>query len=153
MRLLLHFMRAAALLDRLIGGARPPRRPKLLPPVGVVARQSSDLMAIDDPEVAATVRYVRDHGHRPINVEDVLRAATVSRRTLERRFRAALGRSVWEEIRRTHLEIAKGLLAGGGLPMAAVAERAGFSDPRQLSVVFRQETGQTPTAYRRQFRH
>jgi hypothetical protein len=31
----------------------------------------------------------------------------------------------------------------------ALAEQAGFSDPRQLSVVFRPETGLTPTAYRR----
>ena len=57
-----------------------------------------------------------------------------------------------EKIRRSHLERGKALLAGSEIPMSEVARRAGFSDSRQLSVVFGQETGLTPTAYRRQFR-
>jgi LacI family transcriptional regulator len=143
---------AAALLERLLRGGRPPRAPLLLPPVGVVARQSSDVLALGDREVAAAVRFIRERSYAPLGMEDVLRAVTVSRRSLERRFRAALGRSVWEEVRRAHLERAKGLLAGTELPMKAVADQAGFSDPRQLSVVFRQETGLTPTAFRRRVR-
>jgi LacI family transcriptional regulator len=98
------------------------------------------------------VRFIRDHAHAPISVNDVLKAVTISRRSLERRFRVALERSVWDEIRRSHLERARALLADSDMAMAMVAEQAGFSDPRQLSVVFRQETGQTPTAYRRQRR-
>jgi LacI family transcriptional regulator len=139
---------AAALLDRILARERPSLRPRLLPPIGVVARQSSDVLALDDPEVAAAVRFIREHSHTSIGVKDVLRAVTISRRSLERRFQAALDRTVWEEIRRAHLERAKSLLAGTAMPMWAVAEQAGFSDPRQLSVVFRQETGLTPTAYR-----
>jgi LacI family transcriptional regulator len=88
----------------------------------------------------------------PISVNEVLDAVTISRRSLERRFRIALERSVWDEIRRAHMERARALLAGSDLAMATVAQQAGFSDSRQLSVVFRQETGQTPTAYRRQLR-
>jgi LacI family transcriptional regulator len=142
---------AAALLDRLLGGDRPPRRPLLLAPLGVVARQSSDVVALDDPEVAAALRFIRDHRHAPLSVSDVLRAVPVSRRALERRFRQALQRGVGDEIRRVHLERAKELLAGTELPVASVAERSGFSGGKHLCVVFRQETGQTPTAYRRQF--
>jgi LacI family transcriptional regulator len=85
-------------------------------------------------------------------VEDVLRAVPVSRRSLERRFRATLERGLGEEIRRVHLERAKDLLATTALSVAEVAERAGFSSVHYLSRVFRQETGQTPTAYRRPFR-
>ena len=55
-------------------------------------------------------------------------------------------------IRRVHLERARILLATTALSIAEVAERAGFSDNRHLCVEFRQETGLTPTAYRRQFR-
>jgi LacI family transcriptional regulator len=143
---------AAALLERLLAGHPPPAGPLLLPPRGVVVRQSSDILAIADPDVAAAVRFIRDHGSLPIRVADVLDAVPVSRRGLERRFRKALRRGIWEEIRRSHLERGKALLAGSELPMSDVARRAGFSDSRQLSVVFRQETGLTPTAYRRQFR-
>jgi LacI family transcriptional regulator len=143
---------AAALLDRLLAGDRPDDGPLLLPPLHVVVRQSSDTLALKDTEVASAVRYIRERAHTPTGVNDVLKAVTISRRSLERRFRMALERSVWDEIRRAHMERARVLLASSELSIAAVAEQAGFSDLRQLSVVFRQETGQTPSAYRRQIR-
>src|SRR4029077_18917384 len=85
---------AAALLDRLLAGARPPRRPLLLPPVRLVARQSSDVVALDDADVAAALRVIRAHAHVPLRVADVLREVPVSRRALERRFRKALHRGL-----------------------------------------------------------
>jgi LacI family transcriptional regulator len=144
---------AAALLERLLAAARPPRQPLLLPPAGVVARQSSDVLAGGDADVTAAVRFIRDHAHQPLGVDDVLRAVPLSRRSLERRFRALLERGVGEEIRRVHLERAKDLLVTTALSMADVAAQAGFSSVHYLSRVFRQETGLTPTAYRRQVRN
>ena len=145
---------AARLLDQLLTRprARSVGQPLLLAPLGVVTRRSSDVLAIDDPEVAAAVRFIREHAYEPIQVKDVLGEVPVSRRTLERRVRAALGYGIWEEIRRAHMERGRALLAETEMPMSEVAKHAGFSDARQLSVVFRQETGLTPTDYRRQFR-
>jgi LacI family transcriptional regulator len=124
----------------------------LLPPTGVATRRSTEVLAIDDPDVVAAVRFIRDHAHLPLSVADILRQVPVGRRTLERRCRLALGRGLGEEIRRTHLERARRLLAETDLPMKVLAERAGFSDCCHLAVVFRQELGLTPTAYRRQVR-
>src|SRR5207249_2912841 len=107
---------AAALLDRLLAGQKPPERPLLFPPLGVVARQSSDLLAIEDAAVAAAVRFIRAHGHQPIQVRDVLEAVPVSRRSLELRFQKVVQRTLWEEIRRVHLERAKNLLGNTALP-------------------------------------
>jgi LacI family transcriptional regulator len=125
---------------------------RTLPPVRLVVRPSSDIQSIPDPEVAKAVRYIRDHADQPLRVRDVLRAAPASRRSLERRFRKWLSRGVSEEIRRRHLERARTLLSESDLPMSRVAELSGFTDSRQLSIVFRQATGQTPTAWRQQFR-
>jgi LacI family transcriptional regulator len=144
--------KAAALLDRLLAGKRSIGQPFLAPPVGVVVRQSSDILKLDDAEVAAAIRFIREHARAPLSVNDILKTVTISRRALERRFRLALERSIWDEIRRAHMDRARNLLATSDLAMAAVAKQAGFSDSRQLSVVFRQETGLTPTAYRRQLR-
>jgi LacI family transcriptional regulator len=141
---------AAALLNLLLAGARPPRRPVLLPPSGVVTRQSSDMLAIQDADVATALRYVRDHVHVPLRVADVVRAVPVSRRALERRFHELFQRGLGEEIRRLHVERAKQLLATTERVVAEVADLAGFSSQQQLSRVFRRETGLTPTAYRRQ---
>ena len=143
---------AAALLDRLMNGHAPPAQPILVPPPGVVARQSSDVLAIDDDDVAAALRLIRDASHRPIRVADLLRKIPVSRRLLERKFRKVLSRGISEEIRRVHVERAKSLLAGTDVAMSALAVSAGFSNASHLSIVFRQATGLTPTAYRSQFR-
>ena len=115
---------AAQLLDSLMERSRP-RRPLcrsslLLPPQGVVVRGSSDILAIKDADVAAALRFIRQHAHQPIQVKDVLDEIPVSRRTLERRVRAVLGRGVWEEIRRTHVERSKSLLAETGMSMSEV---------------------------------
>jgi LacI family transcriptional regulator len=147
---------AARLLDRLLTSPRPRGRAcgpaLLLPPQGVVTRVSTDILAIDDADVAAALRFIRQHAHESIQVKDVLDKVPISRRTLERRVREVLGRGVWEEIRRAHLDRSKSLLAETDMSMSEIARHAGFSDQRQLSVVFREETGLTPTAYRRQFR-
>lgn len=143
---------AAAELDRLLRGTRARSRPLLLPPLGVIVRRSTEILAVDDANVAAALRFIREQAHRPIRVTDLLREVPASRRFLERRFRKVLGRSILEEIRRVHVERARLLLAQTDLPVHAVAERAGFTDAKRFSTVFRQAAGQTPGAYRRQFR-
>jgi LacI family transcriptional regulator len=143
---------AAALLDRLLDGARPPAEPILIPPIGVEARRSTEVLSIQDREVVQAVRFIREHAHLPLRVTDVLREVPVGRRTLERRCYKALGWGLGEEIRRVHLERARRLLANTDLPMKTLAHQAGFSDFRQMAVLFRRELGMPPTAFRRQMR-
>lgn len=143
---------AAAMLERLMAGERPRTDRVLVPPTGVVTRQSSDLLAINDADVAEAVRFVRGHLGGAIGVGDVLKVVTLSRRQLERRFRAAVGRSVLDEIRRCRIDRAKQLLAETELTLAQVSTACGFSTPSYFTVVFRGEAGQTPGAYRQAHR-
>lgn len=143
---------AAALLSRLMAGQEPPSEPLFLPPQGVVVRQSSDVVAVSDPELSAILNFIRRHGTEPIGVEDVTAQVGASRRKLERKFRAAMHRTIHDEIRRVRIERAKRLLSTTDLAMPAIANRSGFDSARRLATVFRKQTGTTPTAYRRQFR-
>ena len=152
---------AAEMLERLMestgggnGRERPMRvaSPLLLPPAGVVTRQSSDVLAIDDEDLATAIRFIRRNCERPIGVRDVLSEVPVSRRALERKFRLFRGHGPSHEIRRAHVERAQSLLAGTELQMPAVAERSGFASAKHLCVVFHAETGMTPTGYRQRFR-
>lgn len=143
---------ASRLLDQWLGGSPPQQRLIVLPPAGVVVRQSSDLLAVPDPDVREAVQFIQRRAHQEIHVEDVLRHVPVARRTLERRFRKSLQRSISEEIRRVHLNRSRQLLVDTELPIAAVARMSGFHDGRQLSIQFRQATGKTPSEFRRQFR-
>jgi LacI family transcriptional regulator len=143
---------AARMLDRMMDGEDPSPRRVLVPPVGVVPRQSSDIPAIQDADVAAAVRFIAMHVQDHLQVEDVLREVALSRRTLEQRFLRALGRTPAAEIRRAQIKVAKRLLAETNEPMERIALAAGFSNAKQLGATFHRETGMTPTSYRRRYR-
>lgn len=140
---------AAQLLDRLMSGSRPPKAESLVLPAGVVTRQSTDTLAIDDPEVGAALRFIRENACVGIRVDDVLRHVPLSRSLLERRFRRAVGHSPHAEIRQVQLRHAAQLLAGTDLPLKRIAELSGFAHMEYLSMLFKRSTGQTAKDYRR----
>jgi LacI family transcriptional regulator len=123
-----------------------------LPPAGVTARLSTDVLAVEDEDLAAALRWLRENASRNVKVYDVLREVPLSRRSLELKFAKLLGRSPHEELTRVRVERAKSLLSGTDLPMAAVARRSGFAHAERMATVFRGATKETPTAYRRRFR-
>ncbi|MBS0205781.1 MAG: DNA-binding transcriptional regulator [Planctomycetes bacterium] len=141
---------AARILDEWMNGRRSTDKTLVLPPAGVIVRQSSNLQSVPDSDVAAAVRFIHGHAHEPITVADLLQAVPIARRALERRFRKWLQRSLLDEIRRAHIERAKHLLLTTDLPMSEIANHAGLSDSRNLSITFRKVTGMTPTQFRRQ---
>jgi LacI family transcriptional regulator len=141
---------AARLLDQLLRGQKPAQRRIFLPPVRVIARQSTDTLATHDPIVRAALRYIEQHAAEQISVDAVVRQINASRRELERHFRQVLGRSVLAEIRRVRVEKAKQLLAATDLTMPAIARSCGFSSPQRMAIVFREVAGVVPTAFRRQ---
>ena len=120
-----------------------------MPPIGVAARQSTSTLAIEDRQTALAVRFIREQACSGINVADVLKAVPQSRRLMESRFRRLLGRTPHEEILRVQMDRVKQLLVETDLPLAEVAERAGFAHVEYLSVVFKRETGIPPSAFRR----
>ncbi len=141
----------AALLDRLMSGRRP-GRPVLVGPLGIVARRSTEVLAIDDPAVVSALQLLRRNVHRPLRVADLLRAAGVSRRTLEVRFREALGRTPHQELLRTRLERVSDLLVRTDWPLKRVASACGFTYAEQMHAAFRRALRTTPARFRRQHR-
>lgn len=139
---------AGALLDSMMSGKKPPRKPLLIPPLGISTRQSSEIIAIDDRDLAEAVRFIRLHAGEGIDVSDVLRVVPLSRSTLERRMRDVLGRSPRAEIMRVRLQLVTRLLADTDLTLENIARRSGFQYPQRLCEVFKQEFHQTPSQYR-----
>jgi LacI family transcriptional regulator len=142
----------AQLLDRLIRGVRPPRRPITIAPRGVVVRHSSDIYAVADPATARALQFIREHLREPIGVEDVIRASRTSRCGLYRAFHQHVGRSVGEEIDRQRVEHAKKLVRETRHKLHVIARLSGFSGAEHLTRTFRRVTGAPPSAYRRQLR-
>jgi len=140
---------AAELVVRGLGGAALDPKRIDVGPIGVVSRPSSDRAAVRDPMVSAAMNWIEQHATRRVRVPMVAAAVGVPRRRLERRFRVALGRSVLEEIRRAHVEVAKRLLETTELTLPEVARQSGFTNAGLLADAFRRETELTPGQYRR----
>lgn len=144
--------RAAEVLDRMMrGGRRVPGR-VLVPPRGVVVRQSSDAFAVEDAAVRRALDYIRDHACDPMAVKEMLDHAGLCRRTLELRFRASLGITPHDQIRRVQIAHAKRLLDETDFGVAEVARRCGFGFVNRFSRIFRDVVGTPPGRYREQRR-
>lgn len=141
---------AARLAERMQDPDQPIPEPRRIEPAGVVTRKSSDILALSDPQVAKALRYIWDHFHEPLNVNQVVMATDVSRRTLEKGFTKEIGRSVLDEILRLRLQRVRELLSHTDFPMRQVAEQSGFATPQYLHQVFRKHEGTTLGDYRRE---
>ena len=143
---------AAALLDRLIRGRKPPAAPVTVPPEAVIARRSTEPVAVADEDVVRALRHIAANVRRAVSVDEVCEAAAVSRRTLQRKMRVTLGRTLRAEIRRARIDRAQRLLRETDQAVAQVGRQCGFRYAHHFSRVFRRQVGCTPSAYRARYR-
>jgi LacI family transcriptional regulator len=140
---------AASALDRMMRG-KPVRDVELVPPLEVVKRESTDVIAVSDDRVRAAIEFINEHIAEPVDVSQVARHADVSRRWLEYAFRDEVGESPYQYIRRRRLELVRDLLVDvPGMKIAEIARRTGFTSPKQLTMAFHHWRGMSPRAYRR----
>ena len=144
--------RAAEILDLLMQGQSPAQMDTRVDPLGVVTRHSTDILAIEDRNVAAALGYIREHACSGIAVPEVLKHAAASRSQLEKKFRKHLGRSPQAEIRRVQVARIRQLLIETDFPLKKIAELAGFEHVEYMCVLFKRLTGMTPGACRKRFR-
>ncbi len=123
-----------------------------IPPMGVISRRSTDMLAVTDRALVTALHYIRDHYPHPISCDQIADAAGLSRRSLDRKCAQILGRSISEEIRRVRIEAAKSLLVSSEDSLQQISELCGYEYPERFSIVFKRITGKTPTRYRAQFR-
>ncbi|MEN9404227.1 MAG: Xylose operon regulatory protein [Verrucomicrobiota bacterium] len=140
---------AARLLDRMIHGAKVPPLETWIEPLSVRLRQSTDILAVNDAQVATALRFIREHVCKPISADDVARAAHLPRRNLEKRFRRLLNRTLHDEVLSVRLNRVKQLLTETRLSLEQIAEAMNYEHPEYLSVVFKREVGTSPREYRR----
>lgn len=140
---------AAGLLDELMRGGKMAGQTVSVRPTHIATRMSTDVLAVTDPEVAAALRFIRRNPTRPVQVDDVVEATNVSRRVLEKRFRAILRRSIYQEIRRFRVNFIIQLLVGTDMSIADIAIRSGFDGVEHIARYFRKGVGLSLREYRK----
>jgi AraC-like DNA-binding protein len=102
-----------------------------------------------DDAVKAAVEYIWNFSHAIVDVPAVAHKVHLARRTLDRRFKAATGRSVLEEIQFCRVTRAAKLLEETTMPVKHIVQRAGFRSAEHLRLAFQKAFDMSPQAYRR----
>ncbi len=144
-------VRAAALLDDCLQGRPLPRDPVRLGPPDFVPRQSTEILRCRDEVVSRALGLLRESVAAPLPIEELARKVGVSRRGLEKRFRAVLNRSPLQESNRLRVEFVKKHLREDSRTIDQVSDLCGFSSPIYLSQFFHRVVGMSPGAYRKSF--
>lgn len=144
---------AAELLNRMVrSGQRNQTSTILIRATGVAARRSTDILAVDDEEVARALKFIHENAHRLIKVNHVAEAALISRSALYSKFRKVLKSSIAAEIKRSRVEMVAKLLAETNLSIQQIANKLGYSEISNMSRCFLREKGIRPGAYRKHHR-
>lgn len=147
---------AAATLDRLMASrsrsgrprATPVPRSMVIPPIGVVARTSTDTMATTDEAVLAAIETLRANPWKKPDIDGIADTVCLSRSTLESRFRGVVGRSIHEEFVRLKVAGVRRLIAETEVPLKSIAARAGFPSVQYMTTFLNRHTGLTPARLR-----
>ena len=142
---------SAGVLSRMMRGDKQTPSRIVVRASHVVPRRSTDIIAVEDANLAKALAFIRDHARKDMSVSEVARVAGVSRRALENRFRKLLNRSPLDEIRQTRANQIARLLVETELPVSQIAEATGFEDVRHVARYFRIVRGISPLVYRRTF--
>jgi len=143
---------AAEILDKMMSGQKIRQNTTItIEPVYAMTRQSTDILAIEDPEVAQALRFLRHNSQRAIHVSDIVAVTSLSRRALEQRFRRAIGRSINQEIRRVRVEWVARALAETNRTVAQIAMDLGYPGVDHIARYFRAERGLSPVAFRKKY--
>ncbi len=149
--------KAAELLDKKIDKFQKDRmfdiilenaEPIKIPPKGVIARQSTDMISASDPDCVRAMQYIRKNYTGSITVATVAQQVKLSRSTLDRRFCKSFGRTVDKEIFRLRMELVENLLLQSDLSINVISARAGFSCYEYFFRAFKRSHGITPQQYR-----
>lgn len=140
--------RAGQMLDDLMHGKELKEYSILIPPKGIVYRDSTDMTRSQYPEVARALRFIRNHDAEFIDVTNVLDVVPVSRRWLEMKFKEEVGHGIYQEIRRVHVERAKKLLVTTRHSISQLSRECGFNSAERFEFSFQKLVGMSTSEYR-----
>jgi LacI family transcriptional regulator len=144
---------AALALNRLMSGKKVEADVILIEPKGVVQRQSTNILAVENPTLAEALRYIRSHITEPITVEHVARQIAVHPRWLYELFKQNLGYTVHDEIKRVRTDEIARMLLDTNLTVSQIANQMGFRNADHVARYFHSVKRLTPIAFRNQYKH
>jgi LacI family transcriptional regulator len=132
---------SAKLIDDMINNKKTTEKLILVSPSHVIQRQSTDILAVDDAEIAKALRFIKNNAKNKILVKDVVKSTSISRRALEKRFKKSIHRSIYNEIQQVRVELISKLLLETDMPISRISSLFNFTDVEHISRYFKKEKG------------
>jgi LacI family transcriptional regulator len=141
---------AARMLEEVMAARRSPPTERLILPLGVVQRRSTDMLEVHSPALRGLLRYVDAHLGEIRRTHDLARRFALSRRTMELAFRRTFNMSPHEFLQTMRMRRALGLLTQPSerRTIKEICYAAGFTDLQQMQLLFRKRLGRTPSQLR-----
>ena len=141
---------AAKLLDKMMSSGNKMKGRKIIATSNIIVqRQSSDILAVNDKEVAQAIQFIKNNVKNKIRIKDMLRTAGIGRRALEKRFRNTIHRTIYHEIQQVRIESILKLLIETDLPISQITSLYNFTDVEHISRFFKKEKGMSLREYRK----
>ena len=138
----------AALVERLVADPTAPVEDVVLRPVKIVGRMSTAAFATADQQILKALLFIHKNALKKISVSDVMAEAALSRRLLERRFKAVTGKTLYEYITDQKLKYFAEQLVDTDEQVINIALSMGENDTKSISRRFKQLYGCTPMEWR-----
>ncbi|MGY8706972.1 AraC family transcriptional regulator [Bradyrhizobium sp. 18BD] len=106
------------------------------------------LRVMADPHLAPALRLMHGEPSRSWHLEELARAAAMSRTTFAERFRAVAGVAPLTYLTEWRMRLAERALHEERTPVAAIARSLGYGSESAFSNAFKRVTGQSPRACR-----
>jgi len=145
--------RTSELLNKMMAGRKMKPQTVIVQPNRVVMRQSTNIIAVEDKLVSQALTYIHHNAKRLIQVEDVIKNLSVSRRNLHDKFMKTLGRSVYDEIKRVRIDLISQMLIETDLSISDIALSLGYDNTNHIARYFKQKMGISPVDYRKLHGH
>lgn len=102
-------------------------------------------------QLDSAVTFINSNLTKDLSLETIAREAGMSKSYFSTIFKKMNGIPVWDYITRRRVELAMCFLRERNMPIIEVAEACGFSSISNFNRCFRQVTGISPSAYRKEF--
>ena len=131
----------ARLLDKLMNHENIQTQQITVSPTHVVQRQSTDILVIQDPDLLAAIKFIRENAEKKINVNQIVNATNVGRRVLERKFNKIIHKSICDHLKHVRTELISKMLIESDLQISEIISRFSFTDAEHISRYFKKEKG------------
>ena len=140
---------SAEVLDLMMMKKSTSKKRIIVLPTQVATRQSTDVLAIEDREVARAIAYIRERSHMDISAESVSEYIGLSLRVLQKRFRKAIDWSMRDELKRARMTRIKQMLLETNMTISQIADVLGYASNHNMSRFFKKECKSSPQAFRK----